>query len=208
MRGLKNFIKTTILGGLLAILPLALLLALLSWLYGFLSSLLTPLRVLLEGNLSWPSIVLNLFIIGIILGLCFLLGLAIRTSVGRKVIAVTNRYLLERLPGYKTLSRIITQFATREKSPFQSVALARPFDNDTYVSAFITEFHSDGRYTVFVPTAPNPTSGNIYHLDPSRVHLVDQSVEEAIRTIISCGVGSDKVLKDVPPKLGESSSSK
>ena len=74
MRGLKNFIKTTILGGLLAILPLALLLALLSWLYGFLSSLLTPLRVLLEGNLSWPSIVLNLFIIGIILGCVFCWG--------------------------------------------------------------------------------------------------------------------------------------
>lgn len=63
------------------------------------------------------------------------------------------------------------------------------------MTAFVTEQHVDGSYSVFVPTGPNPTSGNIYHLKKKYVHLVDVSVEDAMRSIISCGAGSGKLLK-------------
>jgi uncharacterized membrane protein len=47
---------------------------------------------------------------------------------------------------------------------------------------------------VFVPTGPNPTSGFIYHLDQQYVHPVKVSVEEAMRSVISCGAGSGTLL--------------
>jgi uncharacterized membrane protein len=84
-------------------------------------------------------------------------------------------------------------------SPFSSVALARIFDNDTLVTAFVTDRHVDGSYTVFVPTGPNPTSGGIYHLKAENVFPVDVSVEDAMRSIISCGAGSSTLIA----KLGE-----
>jgi uncharacterized membrane protein len=66
------------------------------------------------------------------------------------------------------------------------------------VSAFVTDSHDDGSYTVFVPTGPNPTSGNIYHLKGKWVHPVDVSVEDTMRSIISCGAGSSMLIE----KLG------
>jgi uncharacterized membrane protein len=63
------------------------------------------------------------------------------------------------------------------------------------VSAFITDTHTDGTYTVFVPTGPNPTSGNIFHLKGEYVHPVDVPVEDAMRSIISCGAGSSRLIK-------------
>jgi uncharacterized membrane protein len=63
------------------------------------------------------------------------------------------------------------------------------------MTAFITDEHEDGRTTVFVPTGPNPTSGNIYHLNSDQVFPIDIPVEDAIRTIIGVGNGSRKLLK-------------
>ena len=91
----------------------------------------------------------------------------------------------------ETISQL---FNTNEKSPFASVALCRIFGNETMVTAFITDKHDNGSYTVFVPTGPNPTSGNIYHLKPEYVHEIEASTEETMRSIISCGAGSKALL--------------
>ena len=82
----------------------------------------------------------------------------------------------------------------QKESPFSSVALARIFGNDTIATCFITDRHSDGSYTVFVPTGPNPTSGNIFHLKNEYVHPVSVPVEDVMRSIISCGRGSGKLI--------------
>ena len=69
------------------------------------------------------------------------------------------------------------------------------FENDTLLTAFITVIHQDGRYTVLVPTGPNPTPGFIFHLQPQLVHPVRISVEEVLKSVISCGAGSKNLLK-------------
>ena len=99
-----------------------------------------------------------------------------------------------KIPGYSLIKETVSQFFGNKKSPFSSVALVQIFGNETLASAFITDEHKDGTRTVFVPTGPNPTSGNIYHLPEDRVHPVDVSVEEAMRSIISCGAGSSTLI--------------
>ena len=49
--------------------------------------------------------------------------------------------------------------------------------------------------TVFVPTGPNPTSGFIYHLPNEYIHKVDVKVEDAMRSVISCGTGSSALIQ-------------
>jgi uncharacterized membrane protein len=93
------------------------------------------------------------------------------------------------------IKETVNHFIGRKESPFSSVAMVQLFENETLVTAFITDRHGDGRVTVFVPTGPNPTSGFIYHLDQRFVHRVDVSVEEAMRSVISCGAGSEKLIK-------------
>jgi uncharacterized membrane protein len=97
-------------------------------------------------------------------------------------------------PGYPTIKSVVMQFIGKEKSPFSSVALVQVFGNETLMTAFITDTHQNGRYTVFVPTGPNPTSGLIFHIPQQYVHPVNVSVEETMRSVIGCGAGSTNLL--------------
>ena len=86
------------------------------------------------------------------------------------------------------------QFIGKKKSPFSSVALVQVFGNETLMTAFITDTHDSGRYTVFVPTGPNPTTGFVFHLPKKSVHPIRVTVEEAFRSVIGCGAGSTNII--------------
>jgi len=57
------------------------------------------------------------------------------------------------------------------------------------MTGFTTDEYPDGRYSVFVPTGPNPTTGFISPELSESVHTGNVSVEEAIRSMISCSAG-------------------
>ena len=67
-------------------------------------------------------------------------------------------------------------------------------ENDTLMTAFITDQHDNGLYTVFVPTGPNPTTGFVFHLKQEFVHPIGVSVQEAFQSIIGCGAGSANII--------------
>jgi uncharacterized membrane protein len=195
MDGLKSFLKTSLLGGLIVILPVALLLFLVTWVFDLATGLIAPLTDLILSRSQMGRILADLIVIGVVLLTCFLVGIFVKTRLGALVYGAIERSLLNRAPGYSLIKETVMQFLGNKRSPFSSVALARIFGNDTLVSSFITDRHADGSYTVFVPTGPNPTSGNIYHLKKEYVHPVDVSVEDAMRSIISCGAGSTKLVE-------------
>jgi uncharacterized membrane protein len=144
--------------------------------------------VLARGE--FQEFVADAIVIGIILTICFMVGTIVRTKVGQYIQENLENRILQIAPGYPTIKSVVMQFIGKKKSPFSSVALVRPFENDTLMTAFITDTHEKNRSTVFVPTGPNPTTGFIFHLQKQYVHPIDISVEEAIRSVISCGAGS------------------
>lgn len=56
--------------------------------------------------------------------------------------------------------------------------------------------------TVFVPTTPNPTSGFVVLVSRSELRLLDMSVEQAMRMVISLGVVSPDSAQPEAPRLG------
>lgn len=70
---------------------------------------------------------------------------------------------------------------------------------DALVPAFVVEENFDGRYTVFVPAAPNPASGAIYIMDKTRVHLLNISVLKTAKCVSEWGVGSEALSKAMRP---------
>ena len=204
MSSALRLIRGITLAGFLALLPLVVVLAVVSWLYGFVTGLLSPLTDFVVGQLGWPNVLVNLMIIGGMLALFFLLGLVVKNRLGRRTYFWLERKTLWRVPGYAMVRQTIVQFSSRESSPFQAVALVRPTgDNQTNMLGFVTDRHADGGFTVFVPTGPNPTSGNIYLLPAELVTETSTPVDEAIRVVISCGAGSkaipEQALKKLPP---------
>jgi uncharacterized membrane protein len=194
LKNIKNLIKTSLLAGIITILPIAVLIGAFSWIFKTITGLIQPLTHLFFGK-SEVEIIGNFIVLTIILLMCFLLGLAVKTGIGSFIQNTLEKSILQKIFGYSLVKETILQFIGNKKSPFSSVALVNIYCNDTLVTAFITDEHDDDSFTVFVPTGPNPTSGNIFHLKSQFVHKIDVSIEDTMRSIISCGSGSNKLIK-------------
>jgi len=196
MRRLREFFKSTLIGGLLVLLPLTILIYALVWVFNGVHKAINPLtKIFITEESILQIVVADVVVVGLLIWVCFLVGVFVRTRLGRWMYILIESRLLRKTPGYSMIKETVSQFLDKDKqSPFSSVALARIFENDTLVSVFVTDKHVDGSYTVFMPTGPNPTSGNIYHLRAENVFPVDVSVEDAMRSIISCGAGSSTLI--------------
>jgi uncharacterized membrane protein len=195
MNRIKQFFISAVVGGLLIILPVALLLFTMNWVFEMIRGMISPLTDALLTQASLPAYVADLVVIVALVLLCFLVGMIVRTRLGKWLYSVLDSKLLMKAPGYSIIKETVAQFIGNKKSPFSSAALVQIFGNETMVSAFVTDEHEDGSFTVFVPTGPNPTSGNIYHLPGRFVHPIDTPVDELMRSIISCGAGSSVLVK-------------
>ncbi len=195
MKRVKEFCKSAVIGGLLVVLPLAIFLFILTWVFGVVRAGIGPVTTLVMENSPLQGIVVDVLVISLIVIACFAVGVLVRTKLGKWIYSILEARVLLKAPGYSLIKETVAQFLGNKKSPFSSVALAQIYCNDTMVSSFITDEHEDGSYTVFVPTGPNPTSGNIYHLPSQYVHPVDVPIEDTMRSIISCGAGSSALIK-------------
>ena len=201
MSKIKSFIMTSLLGGMIVILPVAILAAVFGWVFSFTTNLIQPFTNLIVANSDLKEIIADAIVFFVIFLVCFFVGLMVRTRFGKFIYHMVETRLLKVAPGYNLIKETVLQILGNKKSPFSSVALAQIFGNDTLVTSFVTDEHSDGSFSVFVPTGPNPTSGNIYHLKKGHVHPIGVSVEDAMRSIISCGAGSDRLIEAYKVKM-------
>ncbi|MCU0665418.1 MAG: DUF502 domain-containing protein [Myxococcota bacterium] len=202
MKQAVSFFKTTIIGGLVVILPATIIFGVFGWLYGAVTEIIGPITNLLLAKSELRKFLADLIVIGSIILSCFLLGVLVKTSVGRFVQTKLEAKLIRFAPGYKLVKETVLQFLGKKKSPFSQVALVQLYGSDTLATAFITDQHDNGMFSVFVPTGPNPTSGQIFHLQGKYVHPVKTKVEDAMRSIISCGAGSGTIIATCPSLFG------
>jgi len=188
------FIKTTLIGGLGVILPIVILVIIFSWLFGFVIKYVHPISEFIFADPDAIGIFADVISILLIVLIWFLIGLIVRTAVGRYLHTSIEGFLLGKIPGYNIVKDVIEQFIGKKATPFSSVVLVN-MGNGTLLTGFVTAEHADGRCTVFIPTGPNPTSGNILHVPPENVFKIDVPVEQAMKTIISAGAGSDELIK-------------
>lgn len=197
MDRLKSFLKTSVLGGVVVILPVAILVSVSLWVFRLVTGMIEPLTRLLIKDAQVNELAADFVVIVLIVAACFSVGVLVRTRLGAFLYRVIENRILRLAPGYSMIKETVLQiFGSKKDSPFSSVALAQVFGNETLVTAFITDKHEDGSYTLFVPTGPNPTSGLIYHLEGRFVHPVRIPVQDAMRSIISCGAGSAKLMRE------------
>lgn len=201
MKKIQTFLKATILGGLVVILPIAIMIFVVKWILGFTTGLIEPITNLLVVQSQMQEYLADVVVILVLIAVCFFVGMFVRTRLGLWFVQSIESTVFKKAPGYSVIKETIVQLLGKEKSPFSTVALVQPFENNTLVSAFVTDSHPDGSFTVFMPTGPNPTSGFIFHLDGQYVHPVNVPVEDAMRSIISCGAGSTKLVEAYKHKL-------
>lgn len=195
MYSLKQFIRTTFLGGFLIVLPIMILLIVLNWMFQSLTDYIRPITNLLIETAQVNEVVASLFAVLFIILVFFLVGLLVKTEMGKVSIEAIENKFLSKIFGYKIIKETVLQIFGEEKNVFKAVALVKLFGNETLMTSFVTDEHSDGSYTVFIPSGPAPTAGFVYHVQKEQITIVDVPVDQALRTILSLGAGSRKLIE-------------
>ncbi|MFD1563592.1 DUF502 domain-containing protein [Haloarchaeobius amylolyticus] len=144
------------------------------------------------------SLVAHVLRLGLSLSVFLLVTVAVgtltRTTVGdlfaRSVDAVANR-----LPGLRVVynaSKIAAETTIGEEQALQEPVRVESWDG-TEMPAFKTgHTTSDGRTVLFVPTAPNISSGFVVEAEDDRITETDERVEEVLARVLSGGFGASK----------------
>jgi len=106
-----------------------------------------------------------------------------------------NDYIFQKIPVVRSIYRtskdvIQTIFASKTAS-FKQVVLVPFPTKKSHCLGFLTKDHFPGQenlVAVFVPTAPNPTSGYLILYRKEDISFVDIPIEDAFKCIVSCGV--------------------
>jgi uncharacterized membrane protein len=187
-----RFLKSTIVGGLLFVLPLLAILVVVRHALHTLADLLGPVAEMLPQQKVAGMVVADVLAIVTIVALCFLAGLFVGTQFGRGINDRLERIVLRKVPGYTLVKGAARGLVGLENDSDLGVALARI--EDDWVLAFIVERHDNGLSTVFVPSAPTPAAGAVYYLPDERLKRLDVPVTEAIACVMRLGVGSRELL--------------
>lgn len=135
---------------------------------------------------------------GIVLILITAVGFFSRYFLGKIFVAVVES-VLTKLPFvktiYKTTKQIVETFRHEDQAAFKQVVLIEYPRAGSYAIGFLTsknpcEVHDKvGKklVNVFMPTAPNPTTGFLFLLPEEAVTYLDMPIGDGMKLIISCG---------------------
>ena len=195
---LTKIIATTFLGGFLVILPgyLAILLlnkmikGLVALVFVFLKPIATVLGIA-ESDIAIP-VALIIFII-----ICFISGLIVKSSYAR-IFKNSLEPFFMKIPGYLLIRSIIRRIARMEQSQDIGIAfVAIGKTHEALSPGLLIQHHENGFYTVFVPTVPTPTVGNIYLVPEDKVFIVDVPFLDMVRFITKWGQSSPALLEAI-----------
>jgi uncharacterized membrane protein len=196
MRGFFKHLRTHVFRGLLAVIPIGLCYLVIRFFYLTVDARITKL---IDRWLGFRIPGLGILLVLVSL---YLLGLAASNWAGRKAFGLVD-LVTTRIPLIKTVYILGKQLADAlslpERGAFKRVVMVEHFRPGVWSVGFVTatlKDHETGEdmVRVFIPTAPNPTSGFVVMLKASQVREVDWSVPEAMNSIISGGMAGPQAI--------------
>ena len=166
-----------------------------SWVKPYLPSIYNPDEYL-PFSVPGFGLIVALFVITIV-------GFLTANLIGKSIVGYGER-LLARMPVvrnvYSALKQIFETVFRDESDSFQNVAIVEYPRKDLWALAFVAtdtlgevqahlEEPAGGQtVSVFLPTTPNPTSGFLLFVPKDDLIILDMSVEEAAKLVISAGL--------------------
>jgi uncharacterized membrane protein len=191
MRGFFKHLRTHIFRGFLAAIPLGLSLLVIRFFYLTVDTRITGI---IEKYLGFRVPGLGILLVLILL---YLLGLVASHWLGRKAFSLIDG-VTTRIPLIKTIYTLGKQLAEALSIPgkqaFKRAVMIEHFRPGLWSIGFVTGAVVDrGKpdekmVKVFIPTAPNPTTGFVVMVKESQLRDLPWTVSEAMNSIISGGI--------------------
>lgn len=198
--------KKYIIAGLLVWLPLAVTIWVLTWAIGLLNGVFLAVvgvlgSVLPEPVPTWLTSLTQIPGLGVALLLIAMLltGMFVTNFIGQWWLKQWDR-LLSRIPIVKSIYSSVKQVSdtlfSSSGQAFREAVLVQYPRQGSWTIAFVTGKPSgevahhlhDDYLSLYVPTTPNPTSGFFLMVPRSDVMVLNMTVDEALKYIISMGV--------------------
>ena len=196
MKALNEFLKTTIFGGLVFLVPVILLLLVLRHALEFAGKLANPIAAMFPKVGLGHAVLATLIAALILVVLAFLAGLVARTPPGRRVTRWFEESILGGLPQYQMAKTMAEGFAQIEGDAARMEPVLVLIDEGWQI-AYRLENLPDGWVAVFVPQSPTPMSGNVMFVEASRVRPLPIGMKDAVLLVKRLGVGASATLAGV-----------
>ena len=194
-----KFLKTTMVGGILFLVPIIIFIAVIGKALELTKKLAAPLSVLIPLDSIGNIAMVNLLALAIVLLICFLAGLAAKSTLASKSIGALESRALSKIPVYGLLKSKIDAIVQPEKAEGMEPVLAR-FD-DSWQIAFEVERIQGGVVGIYLPGAPDPWSGSVCFVTEDRIQPLELTLLPVLRTLKSLGKGSNDQLSEYLKKV-------
>jgi uncharacterized membrane protein len=187
--------------GLIVVFPILVTAYIIAWLYTQLARVPSPLPQEVYGSPFLAELLGVLVLLVVVSLLVLSVGYLMRTALGDLMEEGIDG-LVNRLPGLRVVynaSKMAVETAVSGTEELQAPVKLEVWDG-LRMTAFKTGKRTeDGRDVLFLPTAPNITTGFVIEVSPDRYEETNERVEDALTRILSAGFGesSEQSLVDV-----------
>jgi uncharacterized membrane protein len=189
MKMITQSIKTTLIGGIIFLVPLAVITAI----AGKVFQVIAKIAVLISDILPFETIagvaVVNLVAIALIIILCFIAGHIARSRIGAKISASMEEKMYALVPRYAFIKSMAATFTGDTGDQRLLNPIWVKFDDYSQI-AFEVSRDDNEIVTIYLPGAPDPWSGSIVHVTPERVEPIDAEFSVVIKSLRKVGIGT------------------
>lgn len=191
MKKIFSYIKTTIVGGILLLIPLTVLLFVLEKAIRLVQHIVAPVAKDLPFDV--PGIgVATLLTILVLLLLCFLAGIFMHTRVAQHFKTAIENNILVHVPGYSYLEALSTDKLSVDHQSGWKPAVTE-IDGSEVICFVIDE--SAHYCSVFLPSAPTPSEGSVCVREKQDIRYLPINMSETITLLKSFGRGGAMILE-------------
>lgn len=187
MKSFLQFLRATITGGILFLIPVILVIIILDKATDILSVLAAPLSKRLPDNLVFGLDGSNLVAILLLIVICFIAGLFFRWKRAQKGIHALEERLLKFLPGYSLIKSLTADILHADAEVFLKPVMFK--DEDSYSLGFLVEETKEGLCTVFIPEAPRCDSGEVKIVKAEQIQKLNVTNNQVVRSLRAYGKG-------------------
>jgi uncharacterized membrane protein len=194
-----HFLRTTVIGGIVFLVPLVIVTVILGKAFRIIKIVTVPLNDLIPIDSVAGFAVLDILTVVTLLLCSFLFGLVARSPWGRRLYGKVDAVLLQMIPGYAWIKAVTGSISEEEADKVLKPVVAR-FD-DQFQVAFEVDRSADGLVAVFLPGAPDPRSGAVSYVTADRVKPLDVTFTAVVRSLKNLGRDSAAIVgrPDRPP---------
>jgi uncharacterized membrane protein len=186
VRAIYGFLKATILGGLVVLLPIVVLGAIVVWAVQTAVPVVAPVFEWLPNKSVGGVSLAVLAAVSSVIACCFLAGLLAESAIIHRLSERAERLALF-VPGYALMKNVGANLVGVETQNPVKTVLVR-FEA-SWQLGFLMETLADGRHLVFLPGVPRALVGTLHIVAPDRVQVLAMSVSAALDTLGRLGVG-------------------